>query len=355
MPGNSFGILLRLTSWGESHGPAIGGVLDGCPAGLEIEESDLQRDLDRRKPGQSRHTTQRKESDRVKILSGVFEGVTTGAPLAFMIENSDTNPSAYEAIKDLYRPGHADYTWDAKYGHRDWRGGGRSSARETAVRVAAGAIAKKILSGVTITGYTKQIGNVVCETFDADEIENNPLRAADAKAAEKMETVIDDARKSGDSVGGIVEVRASGVKAGLGLPVYNRLDGDLASALMGINAVKGVEIGDGFKCAEMKGSEFNDPMEMKGDAVSFNKNSAGGILGGISNGDEIVCRIAVKPTPSISSEQATVNKSGENKSISVQGRHDPCICPRAVPVAEAMVALVLADHLLLDRASRLKP
>jgi chorismate synthase len=355
MPGNSFGILLRLTSWGESHGPAIGGVLDGCPAGLEIDESDLQRDLDRRKPGQSRHTTQRKEKDIVKILSGLFEGKSTGAPIAFMIENSDTDPKAYEAIKDIYRPGHADYTWDAKYGNRDWRGGGRSSARETAVRVAAGAIAKKILAEATIIGYTLQIGDVVCETFDVNEIEKNPIRAADAVAAARMEEVIDEARKAGDSVGGIVEIRASGLKAGLGYPVYNRLDGDLASALMGINAVKGVEIGDGFMCAEMKGSEFNDPLEMDGDTVSFKKNSAGGILGGISNGDEIVCRIAVKPTPSISKEQESVDKSGVNKKISVEGRHDPCICPRAVPVAEAMVALVLADHLLLDRASRIKP
>jgi chorismate synthase len=272
-----------------------------------------------------------------------------------MIENIDTDPKAYEAIKDLYRPGHADYTWDAKYGRRDWRGGGRSSARETAVRVAGGAIAKVILKGVSIIGYTKQVGDVVCESFDESEIEKNPLRAPDAKAAVRMEEVIDTARKSGDSVGGIVEVRARGVKAGLGYPVYNRLDGDLASGLMGINAVKGVEIGDGFGCAEMKGSEFNDPMEMKGGAVSFQKNSAGGILGGISNGDEIVCRIAVKPTPSIAKEQETVTASGENRKVSVEGRHDPCICPRAVPVAEAMVALVLADHLLLDRASRIKP
>jgi len=353
MAGNSMGILLRLAGWGESHGPAIGGVLDGCPAGMELCEADLQKELDRRRPGQSRVTTQRKEPDRVRILSGLFEGKTTGTPIAFIIENEDKDSRAYDKIRDIYRPGHADFTYEARYGVRDHRGGGRSSARETAVRVAGGAIAKKILGGVKITGYTTRIGNVAMEKFIEAEIEKNPVRCPDPTAANEMVKAIDEARKSGDSLGGIVEVRAGNVPAGLGLPVYHKLSGDLASALMGINAVKGVEIGEGFGCVLMRGSEHNDQMEMIDGKPGFKTNHAGGILGGISTGEDIVVRIAVKPTPSILKEQETVNRRGENVKVVVEGRHDPCVCPRAVPVAEAMVALVLADHLLVKRAAKI--
>jgi len=297
--------------------------------------------------------TQRKEPDSVKVLSGVLDGVTTGAPISFLIENVDQDASAYDDMKDIYRPGHADYTYDVKYGIRHWRGGGRSSARETAVRVAAGAVAKKILAGVRIKAYTTRIGAVAMESFDESEIEKNPVRCPDASAAEKMEMAIEEARKSGDSLGGIVEIRATGVPAGLGMPVYRKLNADLASALMGINAVKGVEIGDGFKAADMLGSEFNDEMEPGDGGGHFRSNHAGGILGGISNGNDIVVRIVVKPTPSILKEQQTVDRHGKETRISVKGRHDPCICPRAVPVAEAMTALVLADHFLLNRAARI--
>lgn len=351
---NSFGRLLRLTSWGESHGPAIGGVLDGVPAGIALAEADLQKDLDRRKPGQSRVSTQRKEPDAVKILSGVFEGHTTGAPIGFIIENVDKNAGHYDAIKNIWRPGHADYTLDAKYDIRDHRGGGRSSARETAVRVAAGAIARKIIPEIWITGYTVQVGGVKIENFDETEIENNIVRAPDAAAAAKMIALIDEARKEGDSVGGIVEIIAENAPPGLGAPVYGKLNADIAAAMMGINAVKGVEIGSGFKCAAMRGSLHNDPIELNADGkVVFRTNNAGGILGGISNGDTIVVRIAVKPTPSILKEQDAVDKSGFSRKVSVEGRHDPCICPRAVPVAEAMMALVLADHALLNRAAKI--
>ncbi|MFQ5431015.1 MAG: chorismate synthase [Nitrospinota bacterium] len=353
MAGNSFGNLLTLTTWGESHGEMIGGVLDGCPAGLRISLDDIQKEIDRRRPGQSKITTQRRESDKVKIVSGLMDSVTTGAPISFLIENEDKDSSAYEKIKDVYRPGHADYTYDAKYGIRDWRGGGRSSARETAVRVAAGAIAKSILAGVTITGYTVKICVIKMESFNADEIEKNAVRCPDPKAAAEMIKAIEAARKDKDSLGGIVEVRAKNVPPGLGMPVYHKLNAGLASALMGINAVKGVEIGDGFKAAVMKGSEFNDEMEPGDGGPGFKTNHAGGILGGISNGSDIVVRIAVKPTPSLPREQMTVDKNGNAVSVIVEGRHDPCICPRVVPVAEAMVALTLADHVLLNRAVRI--
>ena len=353
MAGNSFGTLLRLTSWGESHGEMIGGVLDGCPAGLRISLDDIQKEMDRRRPGQSKVTTQRQEPDSVKIVSGLFDSVTTGAPISFLIENEDKKTSSYEKIKDIYRPGHADYTYDVKYGIRDWRGGGRSSARETAVRVAGGAIAKMILKGVKITGYTIQIGSIKMEKFNAGEIEKNVVRCPDATAAAEMVKAIETARKDKDSLGGIVEVRAQNVPPGLGMPVYNKLSADLAAALMSINAVKGVEIGDGFAAAVMKGSDFNDEMEPGGDRPVFKTNHAGGILGGISNGNDIVVRIAVKPTPSLPREQKSVDKNGNPVKIIVEGRHDPCVCPRAVPVAEAMVALVLADHLLLNRAARI--
>ncbi len=350
---NSFGRILRLTSWGESHGPAIGGVLDGVPAGIALAEADLQKELDRRKPGQSRVSSQRKEPDTVKILSGIFEGTTTGAPIGFIIENVDKNSGHYDAIKDIWRPGHSDYTLDVKYGIRDHRGGGRSSARETAVRVAAGAIARKIIPEIWITGYTVQIGDIKIEKFDETEIGNNAVRAPDAAAAAKMIALIDELRKEGDSAGGIVEIIAENAPPGLGAPVYGKLNADIAAALMGINAVKGVEIGSGFKCASMRGSRHNDQMEMRDGKVAFRTNNAGGILGGISNGDTIVARIAVKPTPSILMEQDAVDKNGFGRKVSVEGRHDPCICPRAVPVAEAMMALVLADHVLLQRAARM--
>ncbi|MBI3793820.1 MAG: chorismate synthase [Nitrospinae bacterium] len=350
---NTFGRLLRLTSWGESHGPAIGGVLDGCPAGVPLSEQDMQKDLDRRRPGQSAITTKRNEPDAVKILSGVFDGKTTGAPIGFVIDNQDKNSSSYEKIKDVYRPGHADYSMDQKYGFRDWRGGGRTSARETAVRVAAGAVAKKILAGVRITAHTTQIGDVLAVAFNEAEIEKNPVRCADPSSAEKMVALIEKVRKEGDSIGGVVEVVVEGVPAGLGAPVYGKLDADLASAMMGINAVKGVEIGSGFRCASMRGSQNNDQLEVAGGKISFRTNNAGGILGGISNGDKIVVRIAVKPTPSIIVEQDAVDKKMQKTRLTVEGRHDPCICPRVVPVAEAMAALVLADHLLLNRVSKI--
>ncbi|MBI5177710.1 MAG: chorismate synthase [Nitrospinae bacterium] len=350
---NTFGRLLRLTSWGESHGPAIGGVLDGCPAGIALAEADMQKDLDRRRPGQSAITTQRKEPDAVQILSGVFRGKTTGAPVAFLIENRDKNSSHYDAIKDIWRPGHSDYTLDAKYGLRDWRGGGRSSARETAVRVAAGAVAKKILKNVAITGYTAQVGDIAMKRFSATQIEKNPVRCPDAAAAEKMRRLIEKVRKAGDSVGGMVEVTAQNVPPGLGVPVYAKLNADLAGAMMGINAVKGVEIGSGFACASMRGSRHNDQMRALRGKLVFKTNHAGGILGGISNGNDIVVRIAVKPTPSILKPQEAVDKKMKNVGLRVIGRHDPCLCPRVVPVAEAMMALVLADHLLLHRGSRI--
>ena len=350
---NSFGRLLRLTSWGESHGPAIGGVLDGVPSGIALAEADLQKELDRRKPGQSRVSSQRKEPDTARILSGVFEGTTTGAPISFIIDNVDKNSAHYDAIKDLWRPGHADYGYDARYGLRDHRGGGRSSARETAVRVAAGAIARKIIPAIRIAGYTVQIGDIAIGAFDETQIENNIVRAPDAAAAAKMIALIDEARKAGDSLGGIVEIIAENAPPGLGAPVYGKLSADIAGAMMGINAVKGVEIGSGFKCASMRGSRHNDPIEMRDGKVAFRTNNAGGILGGISNGETIVVRIAVKPTPSILKEQDAVDKTGFNRKVSVEGRHDPCICPRAVPVAEAMMALVLADHALLRRTAKI--
>lgn len=353
MAGNTFGTLLRLTSWGESHGPAIGGVLDGCPSGIALTEADLQADLDRRKPGQSKITTQRKEPDKVKILSGIFEGKTTGAPISFVIENVDKDSTHYDEIKDVYRPGHADYSYEKKYGLRDHRGGGRSSARETAVRVAAGAIAKKIIPDIRIVGCTAQVGEVKAEKYNESEIEKNPVRSPDPEAAAKMVSLIEKVKKEGDSIGGVVQVTAKNVPAGLGLPVYKKLSAELAGALMGINAVKGVEIGSGFKAAAMKGSQHNDRMEMKGGKPDFLTNHAGGILGGISSGGDIVLRIAVKPPPSILSEQKTMDKSGKPAVLSVKGKHDPCICPRVVPVAEAMVALVLADHSLIQRSARI--
>lgn len=355
MAENSFGTAFRITTWGESHGPAIGVVIDGCPAGLELSEEIIQKDLDRRRPGQSQVSTKRKEPDAAKILSGVFEGKTTGAPIHIEIQNKDKNSAAYGKIRNVYRPGHADYTWTAKYGHRDHRGGGRSSARETACRVAAGAVARALLSreGVEVFAHTVQIHDIAAEKFDRAAIDENEVRCADPDAAARMVERIKAVRKEGDSIGGVIEVRAVGVPAGLGEPVYGKLNADLARALMSINAVKGVEIGAGFAAAALKGSQNNDRMRMKDGRIVFETNNSGGIDGGISNGNEIVARIAVKPTPSILKEQRTVDAEGRETTVSVEGRHDPCVVPRAVPVAEAMTLVTLADHYLRNRLSRL--
>ena len=353
MSGNSFGQLFRVTTFGESHGPAIGCVIDGVPPRLPLAEADIQVWLDRRRPGQSRFTTQRREPDRVQILSGVFEGLTTGAPIGLMIVNENARSKDYAPIKGLFRPGHADYTYQLKYGIRDYRGGGRSSARETATRVAAGAVARKVLGDpVRIRAALVQVGPHPIDRghWDWDEIERNPFWSPDAQATETWAAFLDEKRKEGSSAGGIVEVVASGVPVGLGAPVFDRLDADLAKALMSIPAVKGVEIGAGFAAAAMSGPEHNDGMRMRDGAVTFLSNNAGGILGGISTGQDIVARIAVKPTSSVLVPQQTVTRQGEDAEISTKGRHDPCVAIRAVPVAEAMTALVLADHLLRHHA-----
>ncbi|MDC4205573.1 MAG: chorismate synthase [Candidatus Manganitrophus sp.] len=351
MSGSSFGQIFRVTTFGESHGIALGAVVDGCPAGLSLSEEDLQKDLDRRKPGQSKLVTQRKESDAVKILSGIFEGRTTGTPIGLIVYNEDAKSKDYESIKDLFRPGHADYTYFKKYGFRDYRGGGRSSARETVARVAAGAIARKVLAreGIEIVGYVAQVGPVKIKKIDYAQIRQNPLFCPDPDAVEAMTRVIQEAQSEKDSVGAMVEVVAKGVPAGLGEPVFDKLDAALAGAMMSINAVKGVEIGAGFKVVEMRGSENCDPITPAG----FKSNNAGGILGGISNGDEIVVRLAVKPTSSIAVEQETIDIYGRPAKIATKGRHDPCVGLRAVPIAEAMMALVLVDHFLRNKLSRL--
>lgn len=353
MSGNTFGTLFRITTWGESHGPAVGVVIDGCPAGIPLDESDIQDELDRRRPGQSDITSQRKEEDRAEILSGVFSGKTTGAPLSIMVRNRDVDSGAYEPLRSTPRPGHADLTYEQKYGFRDWRGGGRSSARETVGRVAAGAVAKKILTlhGIEILGHVVELGGIRAKLMDISEIrenrEKNPVRCADPDASVEMQAMIHAVRSEGDSVGGIVEVMGLGVPAGAGEPVFDKLDAELARALMGIGAVKGVEIGVGFKCALMKGSQMNDPFTVTKGKIRAMTNHAGGILGGISNGEPIICRIAVKPTPSISKEQRTVDMSSMSSTkIKIQGRHDPSIPPRIVPVAEAMMALVLLDMMM---------
>lgn len=358
MSHNTFGQMLRLTTWGESHGPAIGAVLDGCPPGIPIEESELQAHLDRRRPGQSRHTTQRREPDEVRILSGVFEDdtgqqITTGTPIALHIENVDQRSKDYGDIKDKFRPGHADYTYWQKYGVRDYRGGGRSSARETATRVAAGAIARKILNGVSIRGALIQIGTKTIDrnNWDWSEVGNNPFFCPDQKAAKEWESYLDGVRKSGSSAGAIVEVVAENVPIGLGAPIYGKLDQDLASAMMSINAVKGVEIGDGFAAAALAGEDNADEIRMGNDGQArFLSNHAGGILGGISTGQDVVVRFAVKPTSSILTTRRTIDRHGNETEIITKGRHDPCVGIRAVPVGEAMMALVLADHLIRHRA-----
>ena len=353
MSHNSFGHLFRVTTWGESHGPALGCVIDGCPPLIEITEAELQFWMDRRKPGQSRFMTQRKEPDHVKILSGTFEGKTTGTPISLMIENVDQRSKDYGDIKDKFRPGHADYTYQTKYGIRDYRGGGRSSARETAARVAAGGIARKVLGeGVKITGYLTQIGDRHIDRARADlsGIDKNPFWSPDPGIVEEWTVYLDAIRKAGSSVGAVIEVVASGVPAGLGAPVYGKLDSDLAMAMMTINAVKGVEIGDGFSAAALTGETNADEMRAgNGGFPRFLSNHAGGILGGISTGQDIVVRFAVKPTSSILKPRDTVDIEGNETEIQTKGRHDPCVGIRAVPVGEAMMACVLADHLLRHR------
>lgn len=350
---NSFGHLFRFTTWGESHGPAIGCTIDGVPPGIPLTEPEIQHWLDRRKPGQSRFTTQRREPDTVEILSGVFEGVTTGTPVCLLIRNQDQRSKDYGDIVDKFRPGHADYTYWKKYGLRDYRGGGRSSARETAMRVAAGALARKILGdSVSIRGALVQVGEhtIDRDNWDWVQTEQNPFWCPDAQAAASWENYLDGIRKDGSSVGAVVEIVAEGVPAGLGAPVYAKLDTDLAAAMMSINAVKGVEVGDGFAAASLRGEQNADEMRMDDKGVTFLSNHAGGILGGISSGQPVVVRFAVKPTSSILTPVKTVDKHGNETEIQTKGRHDPCVGIRAVPVGEAMMACVLADHLLLHRA-----
>jgi chorismate synthase len=350
---NTFGHLFRVTTWGESHGPAIGCVVDGCPPNLLLTEADIQPFLDRRRPGQSKFTTQRREPDAVQILSGVFEGRTTGTPIALHIANTDQRSHDYGPHAEAYRPGHADLTYDLKYGIRDHRGGGRSSARETACRVAAGAIARKILGdAVTIRGAMIQMGpHAIDRThWDWDAVDQNPFFCPDAAAAAAWETALAGIRKAGSSTGAVIEIVAYGVPPGLGAPIYAKLDADLAAAMMGINAVKGVEIGDGFAAAALSGEANADCMRMDGGRIAFTSNHAGGILGGISTGQPVILRFAVKPTSSILAPMETVNRQGQDTEIVTGGRHDPCVGIRAVPVGEAMMACVLADHLLRHRA-----
>ena len=353
MAGSSFGTLFRFTTWGESHGPAIGCVVEGVPPRLVLAAAEIQHWLDRRKPGQSRFTTQRREPDQVKILSGVFEGQTTGTPISLLIENQDSREKDYAAIKDSFRPGHADYTYWKKYGIRDYRGGGRASARETAPRVAAGAIARKILGpAIVIRGALIQVGPHAIDRarWDWDAIDDNPFWCPDRQMVQRWEGFLDDTRKNGSSAGAVVEVVASGVPAGLGDPTSDKLDAELAKAMMGINAVKGVEIGAGFAAAALSGEDNADEMRMRDGQVQFLSNHAGGILGGISTGQDIVLRFAVKPTSSIVTPRRSVDRHGNEIEVSTKGRHDPCVGIRAVPVGEAMMAVVLADHLLRQRA-----
>ncbi len=349
MPGNSIGSVFTVTSFGESHGLALGAIIDGCPPGLALTEADLQHDLNRRKPGQSRFTTQRREDDAVKILSGVFEGVTTGTPIGLLIENTDQKSKDYSNIKELFRPAHADYTYQQKYGIRDYRGGGRSSARETAMRVAAGAIAKKYLAqhcGVLVRAYLSQLGPIKAETLDWDQVEQNAFFCPDANKVPEMESYMAALNKEGNSIGAKITVVASGMPVGLGEPVFDRLDADIAHALMSINAVKGVEIGAGFECVTQKGTEHRDEMTPQG----FLSNNSGGVLGGISSGQDIVAHIALKPTSSLRIPGRSIDVHGNEVEVITTGRHDPCVGIRAVPIAEAMLAIVVMDHLLRHRA-----
>jgi chorismate synthase len=349
MSGNTFGQLFTVTSFGESHGPALGCVVDGCPPGLALVEEDIQRDVERRRSGTSRYTSQRREPDRVRILSGVFEGRTTGTPIGLLVENEDQRSYDYEKIKDRFRPGHADYTYQHKYGFRDYRGGGRSSARETVMRVAAGAIARKFLAeraGIAIRGYLAQAGEIAIEPCDLDEADRNPFFCPDPARVPELEALIDRLRREGDSVGARVTVVATGVPPGLGEPVFDRLDADLAHAMMGINAVKGVEVGDGFAVVAQRGSQHRDELTPDG----FLSNHSGGTLGGISSGQDLVVSLALKPTSSIVIPGRTIDVEGRPVEVSTTGRHDPCVGIRAVPIAEAMMALVLVDHFLRHRA-----
>ncbi|MCR9002478.1 chorismate synthase [Rahnella perminowiae] len=349
MAGNSIGQFFRVTTFGESHGVALGCIIDGVPPGISLTEADLQHDLDRRRPGTSRYTTQRREADEVKILSGVFEGVTTGTSIGLIIQNTDQRSQDYSAIKDVFRPGHADYTYEQKYGVRDYRGGGRSSARETAMRVAAGAVAKKYLLekfGVKVRGYMSQMGDITCELKDWDLVDTNPFFCPDESKLEALDELMRALKKEGDSIGAKITVVADHVPVGLGEPVFDRLDADLAHALMSINAVKGVEIGDGFAVVAKRGSENRDEITPGG----FESNHAGGILGGISSGQPVIAHLALKPTSSITVPGRTINRDGEQVEMITKGRHDPCVGIRAVPIAEAMMAIVLMDHLLRQRA-----
>ncbi|MEP5938007.1 MAG: chorismate synthase [Erythrobacter sp.] len=357
MSWNTFGRVLRFTTWGESHGPALGAVLDGCPPGIAVSEGDIQPYMDARRPGQNKFTTQRNEADLVRILSGTFEGKSTGTPISLMIENTDQRSKDYSEIAQAYRPGHADYSYDAKYGIRDYRGGGRSSARETAARVAAGAVARLIIPEVTVTAFVCELGGdkIDRDGMDMAEIDNNPFWCPDAAAAKRWEALVDDARKAGSSLGAVVECVATGVPAGWGAPVYAKLDSDLAAAMMTINATKGVEIGDGFEAARLTGEQNADPMRPAAEgsndgAPQFLANHAGGTAGGISTGQPVVCRTAFKPTSSILTPVESINSAGEATEVRTKGRHDPCVGIRGTPVVAAMMALVLADHKLLHRA-----
>lgn len=349
---NSFGRVFRFSTWGESHGPALGAVVDGCPPGLGLSDTDIQPWLDKRRPGTSRFTTQRKEPDQVRILSGIFEGKTTGTPISLMIENVDQRSKDYSEVAQAYRPGHADYAYDAKYGFRDYRGGGRSSARETASRVAAGAVARLVIPEVSIRAWVSEIGGDPIDRaqFDAAQIDKNPFFCPDAEAAKRWEVIVDEARRAGSSVGAVVECEATGVPAGWGAPLYAKLDSELAAAMMSINAVKGIEIGDGFAAVRLRGEDNADPMRPGDEGVAFGANHAGGIAGGISTGQPVTLRVAFKPTSSILIPVETVNRAGEAAEIRTKGRHDPCVGIRGVPVVEAMMALVLADQKMLHRA-----
>jgi chorismate synthase len=353
MSHNSFGHLFRFTTFGESHGPAIGCVVDGTPPGIPLTEADIQIDLNKRRPGQSKYTTQRQEPDTVKILSGVFEGVTTGTPIGLIIENVDQRSKDYSDIKDKYRPGHADYTYTSKYGVRDYKGGGRSSARETAMRVATGAIARKILGpDIQVRGALVQMGerHINRDNWEWGQVGENPFFSPDAESVPEFESYLDGLRKSGSSIGAVIEVVASGVPVGWGAPIYGKLDQDLASAMMSINAVKGVEIGAGFGAAALTGEQNADEMRSGPKGLEFLANNAGGILGGISTGQDVVCRFAVKPTSSILAPRKTIDKAGIDTDIITKGRHDPCVGIRAVPIGEAMMACILADHMMRHRA-----
>jgi chorismate synthase len=348
MSGNSIGVLFRVTTWGESHGKAVGVVVDGCPPHIALIESDIQKELDRRRPGHLPSASPRREEDLVEILSGTFEGMTTGTPISLIVKNRDVDSTAYEELRDVFRPGHGDITYYKKYGIRDHRGGGRASARETVARVAAGAIAKKVISreGIEVIAYTRELGGIAAERISLEDMNRNNLRCPDPEAARTMAKKLEEARKDGDSLGGVVEILIRGCPPGLGEPVFDKIDADLAKALMGVGTVKGVEIGAGFRAARMTGFECNDPITPDG----FLTNHAGGILAGITNGDEIVIRVACKPIPSIEKAQESVSVDGKPVTVSIEGRHDVCVIPRIIPVCEAMVSIVLADHVLRQRA-----